>query len=49
MLGYAGGVQPPPVQAPDGEDRGDVPHLPLRAASHPPVNSVQHSQVKLKM
>ena len=44
----AGGVQPAPVQAPDGEDRGDLPHLPLRAARHPPLPRLQHPQVTLK-
>ena len=43
----AGGVQPPPVQAPDGEDRRDLPHHPLRGARHPPVPCLQHSQVRL--
>ena len=44
----AGGVQPAPVQAPDGEDRRDLPHLPLRAARHPPLPRLQHPQVTLK-
>ena len=43
----AGGVQPAPVQAPDGEDRGDLPHLPLRAARHPPLPRLQHPKVTL--